>query len=119
MRQLRTMVRTTRRPCAPDTKHSSSRSRTHFRDNFRKVLETGRPVPVPDFLWPMLASLKIPTLVIRGSQSNMFDAATLTKVKEVAPLTQTFELQGSHDLAGDNPAGLTKALSEFLVGGRL
>lgn len=91
----------------------------HFRDNFRKVLETGRPVPVPDFLWPMLASLKIPTLVIRGSQSNMFDAATLTKVKEVAPLTQTFELQGSHDLAGDNPAGLTKALSEFLVGGRL
>jgi hypothetical protein len=67
----------------------------------------------------MLASLEIPTLVIRGSQSNMFDAVTLTKVREVAPRTQTFELQESHDLASDNSAGLTKAISEFLVGGCL
>ncbi len=91
----------------------------HFRDNFRKALETGQPAPVPNFLWPMLANLEIPTLVIRGSQSNMFDAVTLTKVREVAPRTQTFELQGSHDLASDNSAGLTKAISEFLVGGCL
>lgn len=91
----------------------------HFRDNFRKALETGQSAPVPDFLWPMLAGLKIPTLVIRGSQSNMFDAVTLSKVKEVAPRTQAIELQGSHDLAGDNPVGLTKALSEFLAGASL
>jgi len=91
----------------------------HFRDNFRKAIDTGQSAPVPDFFWPMLGALSAPALVIRGSESNMFDAATLTKVKDVAPRAQAIELQGSHDLAGDNPDGLVKSVSQFLAGAGL
>ncbi|MFN3657984.1 MAG: alpha/beta fold hydrolase [Pseudolabrys sp.] len=86
----------------------------HFRDNFRKALESGQSAPVPAFLWPMLTDTKIPTMVVRGSESNMFDAVTLDKVKQINPRATAIELAGSHDLAGDNPEGLARAVSEFL-----
>lgn len=87
----------------------------HYRDNFKKALESGQSTPVPAFLWPMLSEMKIPTLVIRGSTSNMFEAATLDKVREMNPRATAIELEGSHDLAGDNPAGLAKAVGDFLM----
>lgn len=90
-----------------------------FRDNFRKALESGQPAPVPAFLWPMLTDLKVPALVIRGSASDMFDAATLAKVRQVAPRARTIELSGGHDLAGDNPDGLVRAIGRFLAGAGL
>lgn len=91
----------------------------HFRDNFKKALETGQLAPVPAFLWPMLADMKIPTLVIRGSNSNMFEAATLAKVKEMNPRARAIEVAGSHDLAGDNPEGVAQAVNNFLADSRL
>jgi pimeloyl-ACP methyl ester carboxylesterase len=87
----------------------------HYRDNFRKALESGQSAPVPAFFWPMLSEMKIPTLVIRGSRSNMFEAATLDKVRETNPRAIAIELEGSHDLAGDNAEGLAQAVSGFLA----
>jgi pimeloyl-ACP methyl ester carboxylesterase len=86
----------------------------HYRDNFKKALESGQSAPVPAFLWPMLTGLKVPALVIRGSESNMFDAETIDKVRQVAPQAEAVELRGGHDLAGDNPDGLVKAINRFL-----
>jgi pimeloyl-ACP methyl ester carboxylesterase len=91
----------------------------HYRDNFRKALETGQSAPVPDFFWPMLQNLQVPALVIRGSESNMFDAAALAKVRTLAPRAEAIELAGGHDLAGDNPAGLVDAIVRFLNASRL
>ena len=54
-------------------------------------------------------------MVIRGAESNMFEAATLDKVRELNPRATAIELPGSHDLAGDNPEGLAKAVGGFLV----
>lgn len=87
----------------------------HYRDNFKKALESGQSTPVPAFFWPMLSEMTIPTLVVRGSQSNMFEAATLAKVREMNPRATAIELEGSHDLAGDNPEGLAKAVGDFLT----
>ncbi len=87
----------------------------HYRDNFKRALESGQSTPVPAFLWPMLSEMTLPTMVIRGNESNMFEAATLDKVKELNPRATAIELKGGHDLAGDNPAGLAKAVSEFLA----
>ena len=81
-----------------------------FRDNFKKALDTGQSAPVPAFLWPMLSELKIPALVIRGTQSDMLDAPTLEKARQANPRVTGVELAGSHDLAGDNPDGLAKAI---------
>lgn len=87
----------------------------HYRDNFKRALETGQSSPVPAFLWPMLSEMTIPTLVIRGSTSNMFEAATLDKVRAMNPRATAIELDGSHDLAGDNPEELAKAVGDFLA----
>ena len=43
----------------------------------------------------------------------MFDAATLAKVKR-SRRARGIELQGGHDLAGDNPDGLVAAVHDFL-----
>jgi pimeloyl-ACP methyl ester carboxylesterase len=87
----------------------------HYRDNFKRALETGQSSPVPAFLWPMVADMQIPLLVIRGDKSNMFEPATLDKVRQVNPRARAIGLEGSHDLAGDNPDGLAKTVNAFLA----
>ena len=91
----------------------------HYRDNFKRALESGKSAPVPEFLWPMLAEMKIPMLLVRASQSDMFEAATLAKAKSLNPGLTGIEVAGSHDLAGDNPEGLAAAVNDFLAGNRL
>ncbi len=86
----------------------------HFRDNFKRALE-GNPTPAPQFLWPMLGELKIPTLVIRGSASDMFASETVDKVRTTNPRATVVEIAGGHDLAGDNPQGLAQAVGDFLA----
>jgi pimeloyl-ACP methyl ester carboxylesterase len=86
----------------------------HYRDNFKRALE-GNPSPAPQFLWPMLGEMMVPTLVIRGSNSDMFAAETMDKVRATNPRATMAELAGSHDLAGDNPDGLAKAVTGFLA----
>jgi pimeloyl-ACP methyl ester carboxylesterase len=85
-----------------------------FRDNFRKALDSGQSAPVPAFLWPMLSALKIPTLVIRGTQSDMLDAPAVEKARQANPSVTAVEIVGSHDLAGDNPNDLAAAIRGFL-----
>jgi pimeloyl-ACP methyl ester carboxylesterase len=91
----------------------------HFRDNFKRALESGKSAPVPEFLWPMLTDIAIPTMVIRASGSDMFAVETLDKVRAVNPRIQAVELEGSHDLAGDNPNGLAQAIRSFLTEAKL
>jgi pimeloyl-ACP methyl ester carboxylesterase len=85
----------------------------HYRDNFKRAL-AGQSAPVPAFLWPMLTAMTIPTLVIRASESDMFEPATLEKARALNPRLVGVELAGSHDLAGDNPQGLATAVNRFL-----
>ena len=86
-----------------------------FRDGFRRALDSGALPATPAFLWPMLAELTVPVFVIRASESNMFAPETLDKVRKTNPRITATELAGSHDLAGDNPEGLVKAVRDFLM----
>jgi esterase len=86
-----------------------------FRDAFKRVLESGTWPPAPAFLWPVLAELTIPVLVIRASDSNMFAPETLDKVRQTNPRITATELAGSHDLVSDNPDGLITTARDFLV----
>lgn len=85
-----------------------------FRDSFKRVLHAGQSPPVPPFLWTMLGELAIPGLVIRGSGSNMFDTGTLSKVRACNGRLEAIELEGGHDLAGDNPTGLVSSVRDFI-----
>jgi pimeloyl-ACP methyl ester carboxylesterase len=90
-----------------------------FRDNFKRALETGQSSPVPAFLWPMLAELQVPILVVRATDSDMFAAETLAKARQHNPRLTGIEVAGSHDLAGDNPDGLVSAVRDFLAANAL
>jgi pimeloyl-ACP methyl ester carboxylesterase len=67
----------------------------------------------------MLSEMTIPVLVIRGSGSDMFAAETMDKVRSTNPRAMMVEIEGGHDLAGDNPQGLAQAVNDFLAGAKL
>lgn len=87
----------------------------HYRDSFRETLRTGKPPTPADIdLWALLAGLPVPSLFLRGSTSNMFAQETMARLRDANPRSQVTELAGSHDLAGDNPDGVTDTVAEFL-----
>jgi len=87
----------------------------YFRDQFRKTLATGeRPQPGVD-MWQVLAELRVPTLVIRGSRSDLFAAETVARVKAANPAIRVVEVDAGHNVAGDNITGLAAALRPLLA----
>ena len=85
-----------------------------FRDNFKRALDTGQSAPVPPFLWTMLAEFSKPLLMIRGTHSDMLDAPTLDKARQLNPRLTGIAIEGGHDLAGDNPDALVATARDFL-----
>jgi pimeloyl-ACP methyl ester carboxylesterase len=88
---------------------------SYFRDQFRRVLETGeRPKPGVD-MWALLAEVRCPILSLRGARSDMYAPETTAKMKAANPRLRVLEIaQAGHDIAGDNPAGLAAAVASFL-----
>jgi len=87
----------------------------HYRDNFKKVLETGKSAPAKVDLWGMLSGLVIPVLMMRGTASDMFGPQTVKKCRQANPNVTAVEVDGSHDIAGDNPDGLVDTVGSFLT----
>jgi len=86
----------------------------HFRDSFRQTLAGGKPQAVNVDLWGLLAQLIMPVLFLRGTKSDMFAPETLQKLRDNFPDASAEEVEGGHDLAGDNPEGVLQALRAFL-----
>jgi pimeloyl-ACP methyl ester carboxylesterase len=87
----------------------------HFRDQFRRVKETGeRPKQGVD-MWEVLGRLACPTLVVRGAQSDMFAPETVARVKAANARIRLAEVDGGHNVAGDNPQGLLAAIRPFIA----
>ena len=87
----------------------------HFRDQFRRVKETGERPKLGVDMWQVLAELRCPALVLRGAESDMFAAETVAKVKAANPGLRVVEIAGGHNIAGDNPEGFLAAIRPFLV----
>ncbi len=87
----------------------------HFRDQFRKILETGeRPKPEVD-MWRALGEIRCPVLVIRGTRSDLFAVETIGKVKAANPRIRIVEVDAGHNVAGENPDGFLAVLKPFLA----
>ncbi len=84
----------------------------HFRDGFRDVLQGIKQAPEAD-LWSMVRGLTMPTLFLRGSHSDMFAPETMDKLRRENPRCEVQEIDGGHNLAGDNPQALTAMLQTF------
>ncbi|MSP96814.1 MAG: alpha/beta hydrolase [Betaproteobacteria bacterium] len=86
----------------------------YFRDQFKRVLDTGEKPKLGIDMWQVLAEIACPTLVIRGAQSDMFAAETVGRVKAANARLHVVEIRGGHNVAGDNPQGFVASVREFL-----
>ena len=86
----------------------------HFANQFRRLLETGERPKLGVDMWQIVAEVPCPILALRGGQSDMFAAETVPKLRAANPRIQLVEVDGGHNIAGDNPAGLVAAVRPFL-----
>jgi esterase len=78
-----------------------------------------RPRPQPDAAvhWAMLERIKTPTLLVRGAESDVLDAAVAEKMTEVLANCQLVTVpEAGHSIPLDNPQGFIAAVRPFLVG---
>jgi len=87
----------------------------HFRDQFKRQVETGERHKLELDLWQVLADLRCPTLVIRGKRSDMFEAATIPRVVASNPCIRLVEVDAGHNVAGDNPDAFDRAVRLFFA----
>ena len=87
----------------------------HFAHQFRRLLETGERPKLGVDMWQIVGEVPCPILALRGRQSDMFAAETAPKLTAANPRIELVELDGGHNIAGDNPSGLIAAVRSFLA----
>jgi esterase len=85
----------------------------HFRDQFRKVLETGERPKLGVDMWQLIAEVRCPILSLRGARSDLYAVETVQKMKAANPRLQFVEVDAGHHIAGDNPDGFLAALKRW------
>lgn len=84
------------------------------KERMQKSIATGeRPKPEID-MWQVLAKVNCPILVVRGAQSDMFAADIKDRVRSTNKMIALVEVDGGHNVGGDNPKGLTAEIIKFL-----
>jgi pimeloyl-ACP methyl ester carboxylesterase len=86
----------------------------HFRNQFRRMVETGERPKLGVDLWGALSRVTCPILAIRGARSDMFASETVPKVRESNPKLKLVEVDAGHDVAGGDPAGFFREVRAFL-----
>lgn len=86
----------------------------HFRDQFRKVLQTGERPRLGVDMWQLIGEVRCPVLSLRGTRSDMYAAETAQKMKAANPRLRVAEVEAGHDIAGENPQGFLAAMNSFL-----
>jgi pimeloyl-ACP methyl ester carboxylesterase len=90
-----------------------------FRDQSRAAVAGGQsPGLVSDRqkldMWEALGRVACPTLIIRGTRSDMFAAEIADKVRDANPAFRIEEIDTGHDVAGDDPDGLVRRVRPFI-----
>ncbi|CAM5372345.1 alpha/beta fold hydrolase [Eoetvoesiella caeni] len=87
----------------------------HFRDQFRRQLETGEKPALGVDMWQILEQLSVPTLVIRGTRSDMFAPGVVPMVKAANPRIKIVEVDSGHNVAQENPDAFYAAAHSFIT----
>lgn len=87
----------------------------YFRDQFRRLLETGERPKLGVDMWQLIGELRCPILSMRGARSDLYAAETTQKMKAANARLELVEVDAGHNIAGDNPAGFVAALQPFLA----
>ncbi|HVO17560.1 MAG TPA: alpha/beta hydrolase [Alphaproteobacteria bacterium] len=85
-----------------------------FKENFRRIRDEGMKPDHGADLWECLGKVQCPTLVLRGRSSDMFAPETVDKVRSTNKNITLVEVDGGHNIPGENPEGLKQAVKKFL-----
>lgn len=89
--------------------------RSHFyRDQFRRMLESGEKSKHGVDLWEQLGKVRSPILLLRGTRSDMFAEHTATRMLEVNSRIRLQQIDAGHHIAGDNPQAALVAIRSFI-----
>ena len=86
----------------------------HFREQFRRLLETGERPKLGVDMWQLLGEVRCPILSMRGTRSDMYAPETVAKMKAANPRLQVVEVDAGHNIGGENPEGFLNAMAAFL-----
>ena len=87
----------------------------HFREQFRKLLETGERPNLGVDMWQVLGEVRCPILSVRGTRSDMYAPETVAKMKAANARLRVVEVDAGHNIGGENPEGLVAAMRPFLA----
>lgn len=87
----------------------------YFRDQFKRLLETGERPKLGVDMWQLLGEVRCPILSMRGARSDMYAAETVQKMRAANPRVEVVEVDAGHNVAGENPTGFVAALQAFLA----
>ena len=85
----------------------------------RTLRDPARPRPQPDAAvhWAMLAKIEVPTLLVRGADSDVLSVETAQRMTVVMPNCRLVTVpDAGHSIPLDNPAGFLAAAKPFLLG---
>lgn len=86
----------------------------YFRDQFRRILETGERPKLGVDLWQALGRIAAPTLVVRGARSDLFGPDSVERMRRELPRFRLVEVDAGHNIPGDNPEALLRETRAFL-----
>ena len=86
----------------------------HFREQFRRLLETGERPKLGVDMWQLLGEVRCPILSMRGTRSDMYAPETVAKMQAANPRLQVAEVDAGHNIASENEDGFLSALNQFL-----
>ena len=85
-----------------------------FREQFKKLLETGERPKLGVDMWQLIGEVRCPILSMRGTRSDLYAPETAAKMKAANPRLEVAEVDAGHDIAGDNPQGFLETLGSFM-----
>lgn len=88
---------------------------THFRDQFRKLLESGERPKLGVDMWQLIGEVHCPILSMRGARSDMYAPETVEKMKTANPRLEAVEIDAGHNISGENPRGFLATIRTFLA----
>jgi esterase len=86
----------------------------YFREQFRRLLETGERPKLGVDMWQLIGEVRCPILSLRGKRSDMYAPETAQKMKAENPRLELVEIDAGHNVAGDNPGAFVAAMRTFL-----
>jgi pimeloyl-ACP methyl ester carboxylesterase len=85
----------------------------HFRDEFRKRLQTGEAPKLGVDMWGLIGEVRCPILSLRGTRSDMYAPESVQKMQAANPRLQVVEVDAGHNIAGKNPQGFLQAIKTW------